>query len=59
MPSIAPLDSAETEFGHVEWAGFINDVPIFASVEGQCHLLLDRHVVVHSPYRVIGSRACI
>ncbi len=46
MPSIAPLDSAETEFGHVEWAGFINDVPIFASVEGQCHLLLDRHVVV-------------
>ena len=50
MPSIAPLDSDETAFGHIEHAAFVGDVPVFASVDGRVHLLGDRHqeVALHS-----------
>ena len=50
MPSIAPLDSDETAFGHIELAAFVGDVPVFASVDGRVHLLGDRHqqVALHS-----------
>ncbi len=43
MPSIAPLDTDETEIGHVERAGFLGDTAVFASVEGSIHMLSDRH----------------
>ncbi len=50
MPSIAPLDSGDAAFGHIEKAGFLGDAAIFASVEGTVHLLSDRHhqLKVHS-----------
>ncbi|MGB7288130.1 MAG: WD40 repeat domain-containing protein [Salaquimonas sp.] len=46
MPSIAPLDSDETEIGHVECAGFLGDAAVFAGVEGAIHMLSDRHLVI-------------
>ena len=46
MPSVAPLDTDPESLGHVEWAGFINDNPVFAGVCGAVHLLADRHRVI-------------
>lgn len=46
MSSHAPLDCGEEGIGHIEFAGFLDGYPIFASVHGIAHLLSDhRHQV--------------
>jgi len=46
MPSIAPLDIEPSELGHIEKAGFLGDVPVFAGVTGKIALLEGRLTVI-------------
>ena len=46
MPSIAPLDIDASELGHIECAGFLDDVPVFAGVTGNVALLGERLIVL-------------
>ena len=48
MPSIAPLDSDETDFGHIELAGFLGENAVFASVSGAIHLLADKQRTIEA-----------
>lgn len=48
MPSVIPLLVDEGNVGHVEWAGFLGSSAVFASAEGQIHLLSERQQVIHS-----------
>ncbi|MFK7901893.1 MAG: WD40 repeat domain-containing protein [Nitratireductor sp.] len=47
MPSVIPLVTDSDNIGHVEWAGFLGNNAVFASVEGAVHLLADRQQVIN------------
>ena len=44
MPTVAPYDFDE----HVEWAGFVDNQPVFALVDGHVHFPLAKSKVVHA-----------
>ena len=46
MVLVIPLDAGEEGIGYVEWAGFLGDKPVFASVLGQLHRLGERRQVL-------------
>lgn len=48
MPTVAPLETDPENLGHVEWAGFVGDNPVFAGAGGTVHVLSDRHRVIEA-----------
>lgn len=48
MASVIPLLVDTGDIGYVEWAGFLGSTAVFASAEGQIHILAERQQVINS-----------